>query len=64
MPTFADVLLHCLRTFPLPAELPTGVEALSPFREPAVYNLLRQFAHKFYAGNRLRVAVPGINPAG
>jgi len=62
MPTFADRLLHFLRTFHLPAELPAGVEALSPFREPAVYNLLRQFAHRFYAGNWLRVAMPDINP--
>ena len=63
MPTFADRLLHFLRTFPLPtAALPGGVEALSPFREPAVSDLLGRFAHKFYADHRPRVAVLGINP--
>ncbi len=62
MSTFADRLLHFLHTFPLPGALPAGVEALSPFREPAVYDLLSQFAHKFYADNRPRVAVLGINP--
>lgn len=51
MPTFADRLRYFLRTFPLPAKLPAGVEALSSFREPAVYNLLRQFEHKSYADN-------------
>ncbi len=62
MPTFADRLLHFLRTFPLPGALPGGAAALSPFREPAVYELLGRFAHKFYADNRPRVAVLGINP--
>ncbi|WP_210515701.1 uracil-DNA glycosylase family protein [Hymenobacter terricola] len=62
MPTFADRLLHFLTTFPLPGTLPDGVEARSPFREPAVHDLLRQFAQKFYADNQPRVAVLGINP--
>ncbi|MGI4886408.1 MAG: uracil-DNA glycosylase family protein [Janthinobacterium lividum] len=62
MPTFADRLLQFLRAFPLPTDLPASVAALSPFREPAVYDLLSQFAHKFYADNRPRVAVLGINP--
>ena len=62
MPHFADHLLHFLSTFPLPANLPAGVEARSPFREPAVYDLLRQFSEKYYAGSQARVAVLGINP--
>lgn len=62
MPQFASQLPHFLRTFPLPSTLPAGVEAHSPFREPEVYELLSRFAHKFYADNRPRVAVLGINP--
>jgi hypothetical protein len=62
MPQFADQLLHFLSTFPLPTALPAGVEARSPFREPAVYDLLSQFAHKFYLNAPPRVAVLGINP--
>jgi hypothetical protein len=62
MLNFADRLLHFLTTFPLPADLPDGVEALSPFREAAVNGLLRQFAQKYYADNQPRVAVLGINP--
>ncbi|GAB2869448.1 uracil-DNA glycosylase family protein [Hymenobacter ruber] len=62
MASFADQLLQFLRTFPLPAPLPNGVIAQSPFREPAVYELLSQFAHKFYTAASPRVAVLGINP--
>ena len=62
MPQFAARLLHFLSTFPLPADLPDGVEAHSPFREPAVNDLLRRFSEKYYADNQPRVAVLGINP--
>ena len=67
MPSLAVSLPHFLSTFPLPAALPANVEAQSPFREPAVFDLLSQFAHKFYSEAppyrvRPRVAVLGINP--
>lgn len=62
MSGFADSLLRFLSTFPLPTTLPAGVEARSPFREPAVYDLLSRFAHKFYTDAPPRVAVLGINP--
>ena len=62
MPPFADQLLHFLSTFPLPAALPAGVVAESPFREPTVHELLRRFAQKYYADDVPRVAVLGINP--
>ncbi len=62
MSRFATQLLHFLRTFPLPTALPAGVEARSPFREPAVYELLSRFAHTFYPDGPPRVAVLGINP--
>ena len=62
MPQFADRLLHFLTAFPLPDTLPAGVEALSPFREPAVNELLKRFAQKYYADNRPPVALLGINP--
>jgi hypothetical protein len=62
MPQFANSLLHFLSTFPLPINLPAGIEARSPFREPEVYALLSQFTHKFYLDAPPRVAVLGINP--
>lgn len=62
MPNLAVRLLRFLTTFPFPASLPAGVESRSPFREPAVRELLRRFAEKHYTGNQPRVAVLGINP--
>ncbi|MCC3154541.1 DUF4918 family protein [Hymenobacter sp. BT770] len=62
MPHFDESLLHFLSTFPLPASLPHGVESLSPFREPAVYELLSKFSAKYYADAQPRVAMLGINP--
>ena len=62
MSDFADRLLRFLTEFPLPETLPAGLQALSPFREPAVQALLSSFVQKFYADNEPRVAVLGINP--
>ncbi len=62
MSIFATQLLEFLSSFPLPLGLPPGVEAASPFREPAVQELLGQFAHRYYAEAPPRVAVLGINP--
>ncbi|SFP93386.1 uracil-DNA glycosylase family protein [Hymenobacter arizonensis] len=62
MPDLAQQLFRFLTTFPLPANLPEGVEALSPFREPAVQELFEQFGKKFYADNAPRVTLLGINP--
>lgn len=60
--TFADRLLAFLTGFELPAALPLGVEARSPYRDPDVQPLLAAFCRKYYADNRPRVAVLGINP--
>ena len=62
MSNFAERLLHFLTTFPLPGALPGGVAAHSPFREPAVNDLLRRFSEKYYADKQPRIAVLGINP--
>ena len=62
VPPFAVRLLNFLSSFPLPRGLPRGVEARSPFREPAVQDLLSRFAHAFYPDGPPRVAVLGINP--
>ncbi|OGX88908.1 uracil-DNA glycosylase family protein [Hymenobacter glacialis] len=62
MSAFATQLLKFLSSFPLPLGLPAGVAAASPFREPAVQELLAQFAHQYYVEAPPRVAVLGINP--
>ncbi|SHL98285.1 uracil-DNA glycosylase family protein [Hymenobacter psychrotolerans] len=61
--TFADRLLHFLTSFPLPtAPLPDGAQALSPYQQPEPLQLFTQFARRYYATNRPRVALLGINP--
>ncbi|MBF9239577.1 DUF4918 family protein [Hymenobacter sp. BT683] len=62
MSDFAARLFRFLTEFPLPKHLPKEVVAHSPFREVEVQELFRQFGHRFYADNRPRVAVLGINP--
>lgn len=62
MSTFAARLLHFLTSFPLPAALPDHVQAFSPYREATPHALLAQFADRYYADNRPRVALLGINP--
>lgn len=63
MPTFADRLLYFLTTYPLPAApLPEGVVAVSPYQQPEPQRLLTQFARRYYATNRPRVALLSINP--
>jgi len=62
LPNFADRLLRFLATFPAPPTLPDEVQALHPYQEPAVAELLTQFGQKFYADQRTRVALLGINP--
>ncbi|QIX59934.1 DUF4918 family protein [Hymenobacter sp. BT18] len=60
--SFADRLLPFLTQFPLPETLPGDVQALSPYQEPVPRELLTQFAHRFYASPRPRIALLGINP--
>lgn len=62
MSTLADRLLQFLPNFPAPRALPAGVEALNPFREAPVRDLLTRFAQRYYADNQPRVALLGINP--
>ncbi|MBD2716575.1 DUF4918 family protein [Microvirga sp. STR05] len=58
----AEQINHFLTTFPAPPALPDDVLAHNPYREPEVAELLTQFAQKFYAEDRPRVALLGINP--
>ncbi|WP_303311655.1 uracil-DNA glycosylase family protein [Hymenobacter sp. BT730] len=62
MTSFADRLLPFLTNFPLPAALPDGVSAESPYRQADVQPLLKAFARQYYASPAPRVAMLGINP--
>ncbi|SDX43844.1 uracil-DNA glycosylase family protein [Hymenobacter psychrophilus] len=59
---FADRLAHFLLDFPLPPPLPDAVTAYSPYHEQGPRELFTEFARRYYAGNRPRVALLGINP--
>ncbi len=62
MPAIPTQLPRFLAEFPGPPALPPGIEARNPFGEPAVRELAQRFATKFYAADRPRVALLGINP--
>ncbi|GAB3833423.1 uracil-DNA glycosylase family protein [Hymenobacter jeollabukensis] len=60
--TFADRLLALLTAFPAAPPLPDGVQALNPYQTEPARGLLTQFAQRYYADNKPRVALLGINP--
>lgn len=62
MLSFADRLLHFLTSFPAPPLLPDEVVAYNPYQDATVAKLMTQFGQKFYADQRPRVALLGINP--
>lgn len=62
MLSFADRLLHFLSSFPAPPALPDEVEAYNPYQDGTVADLMTQFGQKYYADQRPRVALLGINP--
>lgn len=51
-----------LTSLTLDIELPKGFSILDPYRHDDVVDVVRQFCAKYYAGNRKRIAVWGINP--
>jgi len=63
--TLADRLLKRVLTVSFSAPLPRGVEVLDPFRgehAPEVRRIVRAFHQRFYADNRERLLLRGINP--
>ncbi|MGI4820102.1 MAG: uracil-DNA glycosylase family protein [Janthinobacterium lividum] len=60
---FPARLLHLLSHFPLPAApLPGAVEVRRSYQDPAVTDIITQFAQKYYAADTQRVGIFGINP--
>jgi hypothetical protein len=60
--TLADQILAFNKSLSLTASLPAGVEVMNPFQEPATFELCRKFYHQFYADDRPRKIILGINP--
>ena len=60
--TFADRAIAFYENLQEPTNLPVGVSALNPYREPEVQRIGREFYGKFFNDNRPRVFITGINP--
>lgn len=60
--TVADRMLSFLGKLSLDARLPSGVKVMNPYRDPYTFGLCTTFYQKFYADDRERVLLLGINP--
>jgi hypothetical protein len=58
----ADQLIKFYTTLQPPKRLPKGVGVLHPQKEEAVIKVIEQFYRKFYADNKPRKLLIGINP--
>lgn len=58
---FAKKAFHFYTTLKAP-KLPPGITAMNPYQNPEVREVVHQFLNKFYADNRRRIFVFGINP--
>ncbi len=59
--TFADSVLSFYNKLISPV-LPGDIEALLPFRDPAVWEYMNQFYRRFYNDEHPRILLFGINP--
>ncbi|GAB3342129.1 hypothetical protein GCM10027299_56690 [Larkinella ripae] len=62
METFADRAIPYYYHLTEPENLPPGVGALNPYRQPEVQSIVRQFYDTFFRDTNPRVYVLGINP--
>ncbi|MEQ9426262.1 MAG: DUF4918 family protein [Cyclobacteriaceae bacterium] len=60
--TFGESVLEFYQSLKIPANLPSGIEALFPFRNRETRNVLEQFFEKFYNDSNPRTLLMGINP--
>ena len=62
MPTFSQHILSYHLQLSIPPNLPKGVSVMHPFLDESVHNLSAQFYGKYYADNKQRILILGINP--
>ncbi|MFL5741185.1 MAG: uracil-DNA glycosylase family protein [Flavisolibacter sp.] len=60
--TWADHLISFYKNLQPPADLPGGIEWLYPQKDPACFQIVEAFLHKFYADSEARRIFLGINP--
>ncbi|MBM3178639.1 MAG: DUF4918 family protein [Bacteroidetes bacterium] len=58
---WSEQLLEFYRTIKVPP-LPSGIEALTPWKDKAVFGLMEKFYEKFYGDSHPRTLLIGINP--
>lgn len=62
MNNFADNAISFFLQLSPPPKLPEGVEALFPFKEPMVQELIQTFFHRYFSDAGQRIMLIGINP--
>jgi hypothetical protein len=62
MSTFGNRLYDFYTALRLEAPLPSGIQAMNPYLNPATQACVRAFCDKYFADNNERVSVWGINP--
>jgi hypothetical protein len=62
METFADRAIAYYLDLKEPENLPPGVGALNPYRQPEVQAIVKQFFTTYFSDNAPRVYILGINP--
>ncbi|GAB3897855.1 hypothetical protein GCM10028803_16520 [Larkinella knui] len=62
MDTFADRAIAYYLSLSEPDQLPPGVGAINPYRQPAVQTIVNQFFSTYFSDHTPRVYVLGINP--
>ncbi len=62
MKNLSDSILEFLFSLPSKLSLPEDVELMNPFLDEQSRKICREFYHKYYKGDRQRIAILGINP--
>lgn len=60
--TFAKHILDFYFSLPKDTPLPNGIETICPFENAETKRVMQTFFHKYYADNRPRTYLIGINP--
>jgi hypothetical protein len=60
--TFAEKILKFNKNLNFSGKLPKGIGIMNPFQNEQIISITRQFYEKFYADNKSRHMILGINP--
>jgi hypothetical protein len=60
--SFAAKAIEFFEQLKPPGRLPPGVQSLYPYKDPAVQAVIRAFFNRYYADEKDRICLIGINP--